>query len=203
MMLIKALGKLVAVFALGAMLTGCIDADVDIELTSATTARATITQVMGADFYTMVKMNAEEMGDDLPADERFCAKGTLTENADGTASCVVEEQGPFRRLTLGAKAKTVRFTPAGPSLVRLSLPTNSMKGEIGANESMDEETQKMVEAFFAGRGVTIRFGGLEVTDTNMKLSADGRSAEKKIMFLDLLRGKADLPAEFYAVVRVP
>jgi hypothetical protein len=36
----------------------------------------------------------------------------------------------------------------------------------------------------------------------MKLAANGRSAEKKIMFLDLLQGKSDLPDEFYAVVRV-
>lgn len=202
-MFIQALGKLAIMFALGAILTGCIEAEVDVEVTSATTAQATTTQIMGADFYAMVKMNAEEMGEDMPPEERFCAAGTLTENSDGTASCVITEQGPFNGLSMGAKTRTVRFSPAGPHLVRVSLPTDSMKGEIGANEPMDEETKQMVEAFFAGKGVTIRFGGLEVTDTNMKRAADGRSAEKKIMFLDLLRGKADLPAEFYAVVRVP
>ena len=201
-MFIQALGKLATVLTLGAVLAGCIDAAVDVDVTSASTAEATITQVMGADFYTMVKMNAEEMGEDLPAEERFCHAGALSENDDGTATCVITEEGPFKTLTMGTKTRTVRFAPAGPNLVRVSLPTDSMKGEIGANEPMDAETKKMVEAFFAGRGVTLRFSGLEVTDTNMKLAANGRSAEKKIMFLDLLQGKSDLPDEFYAVVRV-
>jgi hypothetical protein len=202
-MMLKKFGKLAVMVMLGAALTGCIDADVDVELTSDSTARATITQVMGADFYAMVKMNAEEMGDDLPDEEKFCANGALTENDDGTATCVIKEQGDFARLTMGAKQQTVQFAPAGPGLVRVSLPTDSMKGEIGADQAMDEETRQMVEAFFAGRGVTIRFGGVEIVETNMKLSGDGESAERKIMFLDLLRGKADLPAELYAIVRVP
>jgi hypothetical protein len=202
-MTLKALGKLAAMALLCGALAGCIDANVDVELLGPGTAKAVTTQVMGADFYTMVKMNAEEMGENLPAEERFCATGNLTENSDGTASCVVEEQGSFSRLRMGAKQEHLRFTPAGPGLVRVSLPVAGLKSEIGADEALDEETRKMVEAFFAGRGLTIRFGGLQVLDTNMKLSADGRSAERKIMFLDLLRDKEDLPDELYAVVRVP
>ena len=84
-MFLKALGKLAATTLLGAALAGCIDADVDVELLSATTARATITQVMGADFYAMIKMNAEgSKGQSEP--EEFCATGALTENSDGTAT---------------------------------------------------------------------------------------------------------------------
>jgi hypothetical protein len=203
MMILKALGKMAVMILLGGSLAGCIDAEVDVELLSPSTAKTVTTQVMGADFYTMVKMNAEEMGEDLPADERFCATGELTENSDGTASCVVEEQGRFSGLRMGAKRQHLRFTPAGPGLVRVSLPIAGMKSEIGADEAMDEETRKMVEAFFAGRGLTLRFGGLEIVDTNMKLSEDGRSAQQKLMFLDLLRDKAELPDELYAVVRVP
>ncbi|MDB5473921.1 MAG: hypothetical protein JWP99_1224 [Devosia sp.] len=202
-MMLKTFGKLAVMVLLGAAPGGCIDADVDVQLTSDSTARATITQVMGADFYAMVKMNAEEMGEDLPEEDKFCAQGALTENDNGTATCVIKEQGSFSRLTMGTRGQTVQFAPGGPGLVRVSLPTDSMKSEIGADQAMDAETRQMVEAFFAGRGVTIRFGGLEVIDTNMKLSGDGQSAERKIMFLDLLRSKADLPAELYAVVRVP
>lgn len=202
-MIAKALGKLAGTFLLGLGLTGCIDADVDVELTSATTARATITQIMGADFYAMIKMNAEETADAGAAtDDQFCAQGALTENNDGTATCVINEVGRFADLTLGSKNKTVVFAPVGRGLVRVSLPTERMKEEIGADEAMDDETKKMVEAFFAGRGVTIRFSGLEITDTNMTLSNEGRTAQEKINFLDLLRGEADLPEELYAVVRV-
>ena len=200
-MFLKALCKLAATTLLGAALAGCIDADVDVELLSATTARATITQVMGADFYAMIKMNAEgSKGQSEP--EEFCATGALTENSDGTATCIIVEEGRFADLTLGAKQEIVQFTPAGRGLVRVSLRTARMKAEIGADEAMDDETRKMVEAFFAGRGATVRFSGLEITDTNMDLSSDGRSAQQKIQFLDLLRGTADLPEEVYAVVRV-
>ena len=96
----------------------------------------------------------------------------------------------------------VLLTPGIDRMVRVSLRTARMKTEIGADEAMDDETRKMVEAFFAGRGATVRFSGLEITDTNMDLSSDGRSAQQKIQFLDLLRGTADLPEEVYAVVQV-
>ena len=205
-MKLKTLGKLAAMLVLGAALTGCIDADVDVKLTSATTAKATMTQVMGADFYSMVKMSAEQAAADTNAnndEDQFCAKGELTENKDGTATCVIVEEGKFADLTMGSKDETVVFTPAGPGLVRVSLPTADMKSEIGADDAMDEETKKMVEAFFTGHGVTVRFSGVEVTETNMTLSADKTSAEQKIPFLDLINGTAELPDELYAVVRVP
>ncbi len=202
-MILKTLGKLAMLALLGGALAGCIDAKVDVELLSRSTAQAVTTQVMGADFYTMIKMNAEAMGNKEPDEDQFCAKGELSENSDGTASCVIEEQGRFSTLRMGAKRRHLRFTPEGDDLVRVALPIAGMKGEIGADQAMDEETRKMVEAFFAGRGLSIRFGGLEVVETNMKLAEGGRSAEQKIMFLDLLRDKEDLPSEYFAVVRVP
>lgn len=202
-MILKALRKLAMLVVLAGALAGCIDAKVEVELLSARTAKAVTTQIMGADFYTMIKMNEEEMGEELAEADRFCARGELSENSDGTASCVIEEQGRFAQLRMGAKQRHLLFTPEGNGLVRVALPVSGMKSEIGADEAMDAETQKMVEAFFAGRGLTISFAGVEVVETNMKLSPDGRSAEQKIMFLDLLRDKDDLPEEFYAVVRVP
>ncbi|WP_108396888.1 hypothetical protein [Devosia submarina] len=202
-MILKALGKLAMLVVLAGSLAGCIDAKVEVELLSARTAKAVTTQIMGADFYTMIKMNEEEIGEDQPEEDRFCARGELSENSDGTASCVIREEGRFAQLRMGAKRRHLRFTPEGGDLVRVALPISGMKSEIGADEAMDAETQKMVEAFFAGRGLSIRFSGLEVVETNMKLSGNGRSAEQKIMFLDLLRDKEDLPQEYYAVVRVP
>ena len=200
----KLMIKLAVVLALGGALTGCIDANVDVQLTSASTAKATTTQIMGADFYAMIKMNADQQAETAePADDGFCAKGTLSEHKDGSASCVTVEQGAFADLTLGSKQRIVTFAPAGAGLVRVSLPTDKMKDEVGANETMDEETKKMVEAFFAGHALTVKFSGLAVTETNMTLSADKTSAETKIKFLDLLQGTGDLPDEYYAIVQVP
>lgn len=202
---LKSIGKLAATLLLAGSLAGCIDADVDVALTSETTAKATMTQVMGADFYSMVKMSAAEAPADpaAPKDDEFCADGDLTENADGTATCVIVEDGPFASLTFGNDQPTIAFASAGPGLVRVSLPTDELRDEVGAGEAMDDETKAMIEAFFKGHGVTIRFSGVEVTETNMTLSDDKRSAETKIQFLDLINGTADLPDELYAVVRVP
>lgn len=199
-MSLKTLGKLAATLVLGAALTGCIDADVTVEITSATTAKATLTQIMSADIYAMVAMSAdsgEENGDS------FCAEGELTENANGSATCVVTEEGAFAELSMGKGEGAMVFTSAGPGLVRVALPTAEMKAEIGADDEMDEETRQMVEAFFTGHSITIRLSGAEVVDTNMTLAADRRSAETVLPFLDLINGTAELPEELFAVVRAP
>lgn len=199
---LRTTGKLAATLLLGAALTGCIDATVEVALTSETTARATMTQVMGADFYSMVKMSAEQGGADAAAEDEFCADGELTENADGSATCVLVEEGPFADLDMGDDG-AVQFESAGPGLVRISLPTEEMKSQVGADEEMDAETKAMVEAFFTGHAVTVRFSGAEVTETNMTLSSDRTTAEQVIPFLDLINGTVDLPDELYAIVRAP
>lgn len=203
-MILRISGKLAAMLLLGGMLAGCIDADVDVVVTSATTAKATMTQTMGAEFYSMLKMDAEQAADSEAADEdEFCADGMLTENANGTATCTIVEEGAFADLKMGNDEPSIVFAAAGSGLVRVSLPTAEMKAEIGADEAMDEETKKMVEAFFAGHFITLRFAGAEVTETNMTLSADKTAAETKIKFLDLIQGTAELPDELFAIVRVP
>ena len=55
-MLIGALGKLAASLVLGGMLAGCIDANLDVVLTSDSTASATLTQVMRQDAYTTITL---------------------------------------------------------------------------------------------------------------------------------------------------
>jgi hypothetical protein len=202
-MSIEKLGKFTIAMLLGAALTGCIDAKVDVALTSETTAKATMTQVMGAEFYSMVVMGAEQARADAPAEDEFCAEGELTEGADGSATCTIIEEGRFADLTMGNDEQAIVFAAAGPGLVRISLPTAEMKAEIGADDTMDAETRQMVEAFFTGHAVTVRFSGAEVTETNMTLSGDKRSAEQVIPFLDLINGTVELPDELYAVVRAP
>ena len=195
-------GRLAGVVLLAAGLAGCIDAKVDVTVTSMTNAKAVMTQVMAPEFYAMVKTNAAQAGAGAPADDEFCAKGELTENQDGSATCVLTEDGPFAGLSMGNERQTITFTPAGPGLVRVALPTADMKSEIGVEDKMDEETRQMIEAFFKDHAITLHFAGLEVTDTNMTLSADKKSAEQVIPFLELIDGTADLPDELYAVVRV-
>src|SRR5690606_31814776 len=124
----KRIGTLAATALLAAGLAGCIDVNVEVAITSPTTARATMTQAMGADVYAMMKMSEEESGNSA---ESFCAEGTLTENADGSATCVLVEEGKFAELDLGQDEGGMSFTEAGPGLVRVALPTADMQAELG------------------------------------------------------------------------
>jgi hypothetical protein len=199
-MSVKPFGKLAAAALLAAGLSGCIDVNIDVAITSPSTAQATMTQVMSADIYSMVKMSAESGQEQ---DDSFCAEGELTENSDGSATCIITEEGNFADLDLGQDDGGMTFTEAGPGLVRVALPTADMQAELGAEDDMDEQTRQMVEAFFEGRTMTIGISGAEITETNMTLSADGTRAEQIIDMLDLINGDADLPDELFAVVRAP
>ncbi|WP_236020878.1 hypothetical protein [Devosia sediminis] len=199
-MSVKFLGKLGATALLAAGLAGCIDVNIEVAITSPTTAKATMTQVMGADVYAMVKMSAE--GENTGEDS-FCAEGELTENADGSATCTIVEEGAFADLDLGQDEGGMTFTEVSPGVVRVALPTSDMQAELGAEDDMDEETRQMVEAFFEGRNMTIAISGAEIVESNMTISGDRKKAEQVIPLLDLIKGAADLPAEIYAVVRAP
>src|SRR5690554_2368413 len=201
-MSIASITKFAAVILLGTALTGCLDAEVDVALTSDATARITMTQVMGAEFYSMLKLSNEEAEAGEGEDE-FCAEGELTEAEDGSATCIIVEEGPFADLAMDDAEQALTFTPAGPGLVRIALPTAEMRAEMGVDDELDAETRQMVEAFFTGHAVTVRFSGAEITDTNMTLAADRRSAEQVIPFLDLINSTLELPDELYAVVRAP
>ncbi|MET3927264.1 hypothetical protein [Devosia sp. 2618] len=199
-MALKIIGKLAATMLLGGALAGCIDVNVDVEVTSETTAKARLTQLMSADFYEIVQQDQGD-GEEGSENDGFCDDGELTENADGSASCVITEEGAFADLTLGDDNQSIKFTSAGPGLVRVALPTEDMRDAMDG-EGMDADSLQMVEAFFTGHAMTMRFSGLEVVDTNMTLSADKKSAETSIPFVDFFKGELDLPDEIYAVVRV-
>jgi len=91
------------------------------------------------------------------------------------------------------------FTVVSPGVVRVAVKTEGMAGELGKEQ--DEQTAAMMKQMFEGHFLTLRFGGKEVTESNMTISADKTNAEIKIPFLDLINGTAKLPAELYAVVK--
>ena len=193
-------GKLAGGLVLALGLSGCVDVDIDVALTSASTARATMTQTMSADIYAMAKMGEESAEGD---EAGFCEEGDLVENADGSATCSIVEEGAFADLDLGQDDGGMRFTDAGPGLVRIALPTADMTSDLGIDDEMDEETRQMVLAFFEGHNITVSFSGAEVTETNMTRAGDGRSASQVISMLDLINGTLELPEELFAVVRAP
>jgi hypothetical protein len=194
-------GRVAGILALTVGLAGCMDVTMEIDVQSETNGKATTTSVMGADIYAMMKSGAagESSGED-----GFCKEkgATLTENADGSATCVLIVEGPFAELN-GAEAKDdgAKFEVVSPGVVKVSFTTEDMKGELGT-EGQDEETKAMMQQFFEGHAITIRIKGKEVIDTNMTKAGDGKSAEIVIPFLDLINGTVELPPELYATVKV-
>ncbi|RYE85636.1 MAG: hypothetical protein EOP19_09005 [Hyphomicrobiales bacterium] len=191
-------GRVAGVLALTVGLAGCMDVTMEIDVLSETTGKSTTTSVMGADIYSMVKAGAAEDADD----DGFCKEAgeTLTENADGSATCVLVAEGPFAELNgEDGKDDGAKFEVVSPGVVKVSFSTEDMKKEVGT-DIQDEETKAMMVQFFEGRAITIRIKGKDVIDTNM--TRKGNAAEIVIPFLDLINGKVDLPDELYATVKV-
>lgn len=190
------LAKMAGALALTLGLAGCIDMTNDIYITSPTTAKATITSTMGADIYAMVKAGGNQ------GDDPFC-KGegeTLTENADGSGTCVAISEGEFADLKFDDSGSKPIIVTQDDGTVRIGIPTKDMMGDLGAES--DPQTAEMLKQMFEGRFLTIRFGGAEVVESNMEPADDSDEyVEIKIPFISLLDGTADLPEELYAVIR--
>lgn len=212
------IGRAAGALALSLSLAGCIDVTMDVKVKSETEAQGTMTQVVSAQFYPMIKASASS--DASKSASSFCQKedgGTLVENADGSATCTITKEGKFADLGFDNGKEQVKFTSAGPGLVRVAFPTDEFqKGlDAAANSgdaasTTDDAQTKAAEAqmkaamgaYFAGHFLTIRISGGEITESNMTIAADKQSAEDKIPFTDILAGTAKLPPELYAVVKV-
>jgi hypothetical protein len=145
---------------------------------------------------------AEAGGDEAGASSDFCTEAgeKLTENADGSATCVMTSSGAFADLKYDQDDTSSKptFTANPDGTVRVAVKTEGMIGELGAEQ--DEQTKAMMQQMFEGHFLTLRFGGAEIVETNMDDVGDGY-AEKKMSFLELINGTIELPEELYAVVR--
>ena len=193
------IGRIAGVVALTMGLAACVDMTQEIAVTSDTTAKATMTMTMGADIYSMMKTADTSSGKD---DDKFCAKDgeQLTENADGSATCVASSEGTFDELKFDEGDSKPTFQTVSPGVVRVAFPTKNMAGDLGKDNS-DPQTAAMMKQMFEGHFVTLRITGKQVTDSNMTINGDKTAAEIKIPFLDLIEGTAKLPEELYAVVQ--
>ena len=190
------IGRIVGALALTLGLAGCIDMTNDIYITSPTTAKATITSTMGADIYAMVKAGGNQ------GDDPFCqGEGeTLTENADGSGTCVAVSEGEFASLKFDDAGSKPTIVSQADGTVRIAIPTKDMMGDLGSET--DPQTVEMLKQMFEGRFLTIRFGGREIVESNMDAAPDSAEyVEIKIPFVELLNGTAKLPEELYAVIR--
>ena len=206
----RILGRLagvVGVLAITAGLAGCMDVNAEIEVLSATAGKATTSMTIGADFYPMIKQMSEAGGD--TKSEPFCAKDgeELTENADGSATCVTVKEGDLATLTEGddgSPSDDASFTEVSPGVIRVAFKTDEMKSQVaegaGGGSAEDDQAMAMIKPYFEGHKISITIKGKKITETNMTASGDGTSATTEIPFNDLLDGKATVPDELYAVV---
>jgi len=202
------LGRLAGVLAITAGLAGCMDVNAEIEVLSATAGKATTSMTIGADFYPMIKQMAAS-GDASTKTEPFCAKDgeKLTENADGSATCVTVKEGELATLTQGddgSPSDDASFTEVSPGVVRVAFKTDEMKSQVaegaGGGSAEDAQAMAMIKPYFDGHKISLTIKGKKITETNMTASDDGTSATTEIPFNDLLDGKATVPDELYAIV---
>lgn len=192
-MKLKLFAQIAGTLVLTLSLAGCIDMTTDVQITSATTAKAVVTQTMGAEIYPTIKAG----GDDAD----FCKDDgqVLTENADGSATCVITSEGSFADLQFDDDGSKPVFTTNPDGTVRVAITTEGMMGDLGTEG--DAQAQAMLKQMFDGHFLTIRIGGNTIVDTNLTRTPDGKYGEIKIAFTDLINGTAELPEELYAVIR--
>jgi hypothetical protein len=192
------IGRIAGVLAMTMGLAACVDMTEGRAVTSDTPAKATMAMQMGADIYTMMKSADTASTKD---DDKFCGKEgeTLTENADGSATCVATSEGTFDQLKFDEGDSKPTFTVVSPGVVRVAFPTKDMAGDLGKDS--DPQTAAMMKQMFDGHYVTLRITGRQISESNMTINGDKTAAEMKIAFLDLINGTAKLPDELYAVVQ--
>lgn len=203
------LGKYAAILVMGAGLAGCVNADVEVAFVDSTSAHVMTTTTIGADFYSMIKAAEEEAAEgredtlDITG-EGFCDTGDLTENDDGSATCVDMMHGTFDELNAqNAEEGGIVFAAQDDGTVRVSLPMDALGSQIGAEDEMDEETKTMMSAMFAGHGITFTITAAEIIESNMDVSDDKTAATLKLDFAELIEGKTEFPEEYFALVRTP
>jgi hypothetical protein len=197
----KSIVRLAGALALTIGLSGCIDATLEVAVTSPTSAKGTMTQEMDKAIYDMVEKGKESGAASTGSD--FCEGGKLTLE-DDKAICTIVREGPFPDVTFEDENHTasVEFSPAGPGLVRVAFPSQALKKQVGAEQKpLDAETRAMLVQFFADHALTLKVSGGVITETNMTIASDGKSASTSIPFLKLIDGTIELPDALYAIVK--
>ena len=195
---LKIIGQLAGVAVLTAGLAGCMDITSEIEILSETNARVTTTTVIAAELYA----------DSSGGESTFCKEegAVLTENEDGSATCVEVVEGTFAEIQeAGAEASgSGSYEVVSPGVVKVSFSAAELRGEAsgGDGEEADEQTKAMMAAFFDGHSATLRVKGQEILTTNMTVVDDGTAAELVVPFTDLINGTDSLPETLFATVRV-
>lgn len=187
--------KAIGALFLAGTLAGCVDVTMELEVLDESNGIGKTTIVMDREFYDM----SQQQGG-----ESFCDEddGVIT-LSDTSATCTVTINGTFAELFDAAdkNAPAPTVVSAGPGLVRVTYPTGFIGDEL--NEAgADPSSKAMLQQFFEDHFIILKVSGVEIIESNMEISADGKSASFRIPFLGLINSDFELPAETYAIVKV-
>lgn len=177
-------------------LSGCVDVSMEVAVLGEDSARATTVMSMDRSMYDMSQgQNASD----------FCEDGTesLTETS---AVCTTIVEGNFALMTEGASDDEPQpsIKLISPGLVRVTFPTGTISEDFGPGDAaMDEQGKKMMQSMFEGHTLKLAVTGGKITETNMSISPDGKTAFLDLPLVSLIGGEIDLPDESFAVVKLP
>lgn len=146
-------GKLLATLLLAASLAGCIDANLDVALTSGTTAKATLTQVMRPDSFTTLGLvdtldDAKWQAAVKAVDDATMARTRAEAAGKDTSDIVIPPIPPF------PNALAARFCRTGGLLKRADGGASCIEASEGAFAEISlGELEQQVEFTPLGTGL--------------------------------------------------
>ena len=194
--------KPAAAVLLATGLAGCFDIDMDVAVLGPDTAEVTITSTMSKDMQSMMQMSDEDSG--------FCGDDSVVTETEETVTCVETKRGTFAEVFEEEGASSDEPQPTietvAPGQVKVTFPTSTMGEDMGlgeGGEEADAQAKAMMSQLFAGHSITMRVSGARVIESNMEISADGKSAQLVVPFMDLIEDKVSFEQDSYAIVQVP
>lgn len=167
-------------------LAGCADISADVALLDEGTARATVS-------YTTDEATAASLADAVGPGE----EAPICENiASGVVTCVMTRTDTYAGLSEDGLKIDVQ-----PDLqIKVSFDTSMLTGDLAAGPEQTD-FMEMYRELFVGRRMSLSISGGAVTESNMLI--DGANQAKIDLSLeDVFSGDFDLPATYYAVIRL-
>jgi len=170
--------KPAAAVLLATGLAGCFDIDMDVAVLGPDTAEVTLTSTMSKDMQSMMQMSDEDTG--------FCGEDSVVTETEDTVTCVETKRGTFAEVfeddsdSESSDEPQPTIETVAPGQVKVTFPTSTMSEDMGigaGGEEGDEQAKAMLSQLFAGHSITMRVSGARVIESNMEISADGKSAQ--------------------------
>lgn len=184
-------------FGLALLLSGCFEAEFNIEILSRSEGRTTTTISMTRAVYDQMTRGGRP-------DSQFCDLGKIS-FTDTFAICVLTKQTALSDLTLGYPffSDPIPITRLNNKIYRITIPMELLASMAPDDFSLDDpDSHAIVTELFKGVRLTVVIKGVEILTTNMQLNGDHTSASFGVDVPDLMLQGDDLPSELTATVLI-